>query len=209
MPQPANPILPTLLQNFAAVGLIAVSLGMSSAKAATPSSVPFNPQQLTAGLCSETQKGTLSTTISQTNLANPSLWWTRDEIAAQAQYGKKLLDRWIACDTAEGQPDRVDFLVNQQLWSLLDYLDRYEIVSRLGLAASEKNYNVRVYNSQGGLLAAYTCDFAVNVATKGTDPKVAKPSACNLTISGGDRGFRGLSTPSDAPFPTSGGSFLP
>jgi hypothetical protein len=207
MPHSSIPRLSTLLQNFVAVGFLTVSVG-SSAVAATPSTEPFLPQQFSEGFCSQTQPGKLSTDISQENLMNPSLWWTRDEIAAKAQYGKKLIDRWIACDTAEGQPDRVDFLLNQQLWSLLDYLERYELVSRLGAAASNKNYNIRLYNNQGGFLAAYTCDFASNVATKSLE-KSAPSAACSLTMGSGDRGFRGFSTPSDAPFPTDGGTFLP
>lgn len=209
MPHSSTLPLSTLLQNFVTVGWLVIGVG-SSTIAATPSTEPFVPQQLSNGLCSQTQPGQLSTKIPQETLMNPSLWWTRDEIAAKAQYGKKLIDRWIACDTAEGQPDRVDFLVNQQLWSLLDYLERYELVSRLGTAASNKNYNIRLYNNQGGLLAAYTCDFAANVATntKSQEKAVSSPS-CSLMMGSGDRGFRGFSTPGDGSFPTKGGTFLP
>lgn len=209
----------TVLQNFLGVALITISLGIGRPVAAvTPSAEPFNLKQMQAGMCSDTIQGTPYNSISQTGLRTPSLWWVRDGIAAQPEYGRKLIDRWLACDTAQGQPDRVDFLVNQQLWSLLDYLERYELVSRLGSEASGKQYNLRIFNAQGDLLAAYTCDFgAANVASKGLaskagDTKAQQPEpeqnlVCRLSLNSGDRGFRGKSN-SDGSLPTTGGTLL-
>lgn len=198
----------TVFQYFVSVGLGVASLSMGhSAVALTPSAEPFSVNQMKAGMCSANVQGTPYDSISQTAMRTPSLWWVKDEISAKPQYGRKLIDRWIACTNPQGQPDRVDFLVNQQLWSLLDYLERYELISRLGNAASQQQYNLRVFNVQGDLLAAYTCNFGAAVATKSLEPKQEPNLTCNLSLNSGDRGFR--SNPnSDGPFPTTGGTLL-
>ncbi|MEG3839939.1 hypothetical protein [Microcoleus sp. herbarium14] len=85
--------------------------------------------------------------LSQTEKSVPSLW------LAQKQFGGKLLDRWFV--------DRgntwVILIVNRQLWSLLDYMERYQFVNRFGTVASEYGYNLRVCNRQGTALAVYSC----------------------------------------------------
>ncbi len=55
---------------------------------------------------------------------------------------------------------RVDFVVNRQVWSLLDYLQRYGFIHEFGTVASSYGYNIRIFDSQANLLAAYTCDFS-------------------------------------------------
>ena len=55
-------------------------------------------------------------TISQTGLTNPSLWW------ASERFGGQLLDTWLVCQDER----RVTIIVNRQVWTLLDYLERYE-----------------------------------------------------------------------------------
>jgi hypothetical protein len=54
--------------------------------------------------------------------------------------------------------------VNQQIWSLLDYLERYDFVNRLGSVVRNHGYNVRVFNYQQERLATYTCNLNVNPA---------------------------------------------
>jgi hypothetical protein len=103
-----------------------------------------------------------SNSISQTGLTVPSLWWVQEQV--QAELGGKLIDRWIAYPAQGGQPGRVDFVVNRQFWSLLDYLERYTFLSDFGTAARSYGYNVRVLNTQREVLAAHTCDFsAINI----------------------------------------------
>ncbi|MEG4066950.1 hypothetical protein QUA42_06290 [Microcoleus sp. Pol11C2] len=85
--------------------------------------------------------------LSQTEKSVPSLW------LAQKLYGGKLLDRWFV----DPGNTWVIIIVNRQLWSLLDYMERYQFVNRFGSVASEYGYNVRVCNRQGNALAVYSC----------------------------------------------------
>ncbi len=101
-------------------------------------------------------------TISQKQLTIPSLWWARE------QFGGKLLDNWLAYPSQGNSPPRVDLIVNRQIWSLLDYVERYEFVNSLGSVARDYGYNVRVFNYQQELLATYTCNFNI------------KPSLCSM-----------------------------
>lgn len=93
-----------------------------------------------------------ATTISQRGLTNPSLWWAREQFAG------KLLNNWLAYPSE----NRVDLIVNQQLWTLLDYMARYSLVNKLGTIARQDGYNIRFFSvSQPDLpLATYTCDFS-------------------------------------------------
>lgn len=97
-------------------------------------------------------------TIHPERLTVPSLWW------AQQNSEKKLLDNWIAYPTSGKEPARVDLIVNQQIWSLLEYVERYDFVNRLGSAARNFGYNVRVFNYQKEPLATYTCNFSTSPA---------------------------------------------
>ncbi|HIK53568.1 MAG TPA: hypothetical protein IGS37_00060 [Synechococcales cyanobacterium M55_K2018_004] len=92
--------------------------------------------------------------ISQTGLTLPSLWWV------QQQFGGKLLTLWIAYDGSDGTPPRVEYVVNEQVWSLYTYVERYTFVNQFGGAAREFGYNARIFNPQGDLLAIYVCDFS-------------------------------------------------
>ncbi|BDI17806.1 hypothetical protein ANSO36C_36080 [Nostoc cf. commune SO-36] len=97
-------------------------------------------------------------TINPVQLTVPSLWW------AQQNSERKLLDNWIAYPASNKEPARVDLIVNQQLWSLLEYVERYDFVNRLGSAARNFGYNVRVFNYQKEPLATYTCNFNTSPA---------------------------------------------
>ncbi len=188
-----------------------------------PDPTPLNLNQMRQGLCSASVEGVSATSISQQGLTRPSLWWTRDQFAALAQFGGKLLENWLACPGDGSTSARVDFIVNPQLWSLLDYLERYEFVNRFGAVASSYGYNIRIFNRRADLLAAYTCDFNSTVAQgkaavdskpraeAGATPADAPtPATCNLTLnSSGKDGFRGQTTPLGAPLPTGSGTALP
>ncbi|MGJ5674620.1 MAG: hypothetical protein ACR9NN_13560 [Nostochopsis sp.] len=103
-------------------------------------------------------------TINQEKLSVPSLWWIKETSE------KKLLDNWIAYPFNNHQPARVDVIVNQQIWSLLDYLERYDFVNDLGDIARTYGYNIRIFNYQQERLASYTCNFQIN------------PSLCRIEI---------------------------
>jgi len=131
------------------------------------------------GMCTPTTAGITDTTIQQSGLTEPSLWWVRDQIAAQDKYGRRLVDRWLACE-ATGEANRVDLVVNAQLWSLLDFFDRYEFIQKFGTATTGYGYNLRIFDPQGGMLAAYTCDFSTNTAAKQTESKAAACSSFDM-----------------------------
>jgi hypothetical protein len=95
-------------------------------------------------------------TIYQDRMAVPSFWWAKENAE------NKLLDNWIAYPASVAEPARVDLVVNQQIWSLLDYLERYNFVNQMGNLARSYGYNVRVFNYQQESLATYTCNFANN-----------------------------------------------
>lgn len=90
--------------------------------------------------------------ISQTGLTNPSFWWAKE------RFGGQLLDSWLICRDDR----RIDLIVNRQIWTLLDYLERYEFVNHFGMVAKGYGYSVRVLNQQQSTLATYTCNFKVS-----------------------------------------------
>ena len=91
-------------------------------------------------------------TVLQEKLTVPSLWW------AQEQSENKLLDNWIAYPASNSQAGRVDLIVNEQIWNVLDYLERYSFVNRLGSVARGYGYNIRVFSYEKEPLATYTCN---------------------------------------------------
>jgi hypothetical protein len=105
-----------------------------------------------------------ASTINPKNLTVPSLWWAKENSE------NKLLDNWIAYPTSATETARVDLIVNQQVWSLLDYLERYQFVNGLGSTARNFGYNIRVFNYQQELLATYTCNQGMS------------PTLCNIKM---------------------------
>lgn len=103
-------------------------------------------------------------TICQQQLTVPSLWWAKE------QFGSQLLDNWLAYPANDTTAARVDLIVNRQVWSLLDYIQRYEFVNKFGNVAQDYGYNIRVFNYQKELLATYTCNFNTT------------PQQCNLQL---------------------------
>jgi len=116
----------------------------------SPSTTPLDTSVLKPGKLLRDGIVTANT-INQAKLTIPSLWWTKEQTES------KLLNNWIAYTTAE--PKRVDVIVNQQIWSILDYLQRYDFVNRLGNVARDYSYNIRVFNTDKQCLATYTCNF--------------------------------------------------
>lgn len=229
----------TKLRKLIGVSLILITVGvteramadtathLAAQSALQPSSAPLNLGMMQQGKCSSAASGVTDTSISQAALTTPSFWWARDQIAAQNQFGGKLMDNWLACSQEGNTPSRADFIVNQQVWSLLDYLERYEFVHELGTAASGYGYNMRVFNRQGTLLAAYTCDFSGVKVASGATKSQATPdlkekgdadaklgSAASLTCAlsldtSGKAGFRGRPSSFDGAFPIRNGTVQP
>jgi hypothetical protein len=152
--------------------LLAMPPGMTQAP---PTANGLNLDHFQTGICDNQQPGISDQDISATGLAVPSLWWTRDQFAARVSFGHKLIQRWLACrlpspnlpaqdcQSPVNFAGRVDMVVNAQLWSLLDYLERYEFVNQFGMAASACGYNLYIFSNevlrQPTLLADYVCQF--------------------------------------------------
>jgi hypothetical protein len=217
-------IFPTVLQNLASVSFFLAMVGIPQWAVAQPKpeplTTPVRLDLLQQGLCAPEAPGISDSSVSQTELTQPSLWWIQDQISAQEKYGRKLIDRWLACKSG-AQANRVDVLVNPQLWSLLDFFERYEFVNRFGTVTTGYGYNLRVFNRQGVMLAAYTCDFKnPSVAEKPADPEdqeqqtkqlssQAQPLVCAFFDTSAKTNFWTPAKPSGGAFPTTGGTAQP
>ncbi len=103
------------------------------------------------------QRGIITAnTISQRSINIPSLWWAREQIDP---YRGRLVINWLAYS----EEKRIDLIVNRQLWSLLDYLNRYRFLHQFGTVARGYEYNLRVFNQQQQCLATYTCDYTMDI----------------------------------------------
>jgi hypothetical protein len=180
----------------------------------SPTPKKLNLEQFQAGICEDQQPGISDQDISATGLAVPSLWWTRDQLAARVSFGHKLIQRWLVCQRPGHALSRqdcrspvnfaghVDMVINTQLWSLLDYLERYEFVNQFGLATSVCGYNLYIFSNevlrQPILLADYVCQF---------QPEQQQRSCQLRPDILGPGGFR--SQPSGEGFPTGSGTGPP
>lgn len=125
-------------------------------------------------------------------LTAPSLWWTRENLDQELKLGSKLVSRWVTYLRQGTEPGRVELQVNPQLWSLMDYFQRYEFINTFGLAARDFGYGVQVFDGRKTPLASYGCQFGLPNAT---DPIAAQPKA--LSPSGLE-----LSPPPSPPTPS-------
>jgi hypothetical protein len=126
--------------------------------------LPSNAR-LELGLLEEPKESVVTaSTIAPQGLTVPSFWWM------QQTTPKKLLDNWIAYPKINNESPRVDLIVNQQIWSLLDYLERYKFVNQVGTTARNFGYNLRIFNYQEQMLATYTCNFNIS------------PEKCNIQM---------------------------
>ncbi len=169
----------------------------------------FDIEQFQKGVCPTGVTGVSDAMTSPSTPTQPSLWWIRDQVAAQAQFGNKLIEKWLACPTAGETPPHVDVLVNSQLWTLLDYWERYEAVHRLGTVITGYRYNLRIFNRQQTSLATYYCGLPSGAAPQATTYSPPPPS-CTLNLDSASRGgFRGQSSAFDGGFSTTPGTGQP
>lgn len=136
-----------------------------------PDSVPLDVKALQPG--NTPPRVVTMKTIRQDRLTIPSLWWMKDQFAEQEEFGGKLLQNWLAYPVNQGKPGRIDFVVNRQLWTLSDYLERYSFIHDFGTVARSYGYNIRVFDNQANFLAAYTCDFGALTAQNPSGEKTA------------------------------------
>ena len=127
------------------------SIGIASAQVPSPScEAPPDP----ALLKKAQPEGKIITdeTISEADVTVPSLWWAKKQFDP---FGGKLIDGWLAYQDER----RIDLVVNRQLWSRLDYVNRYRFVNNIGTVAREYKYNLRVFTQQQQCLATYACNY--------------------------------------------------
>ncbi|NJM99073.1 MAG: hypothetical protein HC800_19745 [Phormidesmis sp. RL_2_1] len=83
--------------------------------------------------------------LSPTALSHPSLLWIQDQLGSR--YGSnRLIEQWQAYQTFDGL-NYVDVVVNQPIWNLLNYFERYAFILQFGNAARDYGYNLRVFHS--------------------------------------------------------------
>jgi len=112
-------------------------------------------------------------------------------------YKSKLFENWLVCPSLNRDRGRIDLVVNGQLWGLLDYFERYELLQQFGNGSDrpdqrfKSGYDLRIFTKQGGNpLAYYTClstPTATLTATltatsnlKSQDPKSQDPKSPDL-----------------------------
>jgi hypothetical protein len=126
--------------------------------------------QFRRSICVNGSKGRNDRTVNPAGTTIPSLWWTRDLLVSKSQFNPKLIEGWLVCGAGVqdglarlcaigAKPGRVEMVVNSQLWTVLDYLSRYELIYRFGSATSECGYNIYIFNTDTQLIADFTCDF--------------------------------------------------
>ncbi|MGB3299091.1 MAG: hypothetical protein WBA76_12540 [Phormidesmis sp.] len=116
--------------------------------------------------------------FSLTEISQPSLAWIEDQLGYR--YGSdRLVEQWRAYRTVgdNGKSlNYVDVIVNQRLWNLLSYYERYSFISQFGISAKSYGYQLRVFNTSDAanardprnagnagfvlLRGAYICDFS-------------------------------------------------
>jgi hypothetical protein len=126
--------------------------------------------QFRRSICVNGAAGRNDRTVNPVGTTIPSLWWTRDLLVTKPQFNPKLIEGWLVCGAGVqdgvarscaigSRPGRVEMVVNTQLWTVLDYLSRYELIYRFGSATSECGYNIYIFNTDTQLIADFTCDF--------------------------------------------------
>lgn len=97
-------------------------------------------------------QGTLvaaSSQLSPLQISQPSLFWIQDQLSDR--YGSdRLVGQWQAYQIPNG-PNYVDVIVNEPIWNLLNYFERYAFILKFGTAAEDYGYQLRVFHSGDAL----------------------------------------------------------
>jgi len=113
-------------------------------------------------------------TVSQAGITNPSLWWVRD------QFGRQIVVNWL------GYPEerRVDLIVDRQIWSFINYVEKYSLINHFALNAREYGYNLRIFNDQRLFLGTATCEFMApdSITSNSLTSSSSMPSNCHINL---------------------------
>ena len=94
--------------------------------------------------------GTLSASsdrLSPTEISKPSLTWIQEQVGER--YGSdRLVAQWQAYQgNSSDALSYVDVIVDEQIWDLLSYFERYAFIAQFGVAAKQYGYHLRVFHS--------------------------------------------------------------
>ncbi|ELR99486.1 hypothetical protein GLO73106DRAFT_00033380 [Gloeocapsa sp. PCC 73106] len=83
----------------------------------------------------------------------PGMWWAKEQFDP---FDGELIQYWVV----RPELNSIDLIINRQLWTVLDYINRYRLVNQMGTVARESQYNLRLVTGQNKCLAFYYCDFS-------------------------------------------------
>jgi hypothetical protein len=145
--------------------------GASTSTSVTPTKIAQSTQFPPSETSPVTEPFANCTTLTDKSLSPhtmnlPTLWWVKEQYAAKPGFGARLIRSWSTMFDQAQAVCRINIVVNRQLWSLLDYLQRYEFVNQVGYefvnqivssansAQAISNYRVCFYdrdpNADGG-----------------------------------------------------------
>jgi hypothetical protein len=102
------------------------------------------------------------------NATNPSLWWTRDQLANRWRTASnsiiqidnyRLIRGWNSFHSQTSDTFIIDIQVDPQYWDRLSYLQQYGILNQMGTTGMSYGYHVRVYRAVS-LIGIHACDFS-------------------------------------------------
>ncbi|MEO0457181.1 MAG: hypothetical protein AAF152_11475 [Cyanobacteria bacterium P01_A01_bin.114] len=106
--------------------------------------------------------------MSETTFTSPSLWWQEDQSSLLVG-SEQLISGWVAY-RREGADalHHIDLDLDRNLWTSLNYIQQYTLISHFGQTAKSYGYQLRVFT--GEILAgAYVCNFNPTVEAASAD----------------------------------------
>ena len=124
----------------------------------------------------------------------PSLWWQQRQVGRLVR-SDRLIESWRAYPNTGADADididhaslaHVDVVVNNQIWQLLNYLERYSLINQFGESAKSYGYQLRLF-TDNRLVGLQVCDFsntASNPSNSSTTtvPSGAAPLSCAIEL---------------------------
>lgn len=115
----------------------------------------------------------------------PSLWWQQRQVGHLVR-SDRLIESWRAypntgtdteadADIAHASLAHVDVVINSQIWQLLNYLERYSLISQFGESAKSYGYQLRLF-TDNRLVGLQVCDFSDAVSNPSDSSTTAVPS---------------------------------
>lgn len=88
------------------------------------------------------------TAKSPPNITQVSLWWAAEQFDP---FNGKLVRNWFT----QPKKRQINLVVNWQLWTLLEYFDRYRFVNQFGTVVRKYGYSLNIFNQTNQCLASY------------------------------------------------------